>query len=56
MNLLLVSDVRMKSKGRSTAFASPVKIAELGGMRCILIWLTDITAQPAFESSFDQSV
>ena len=28
----------------------------LSGIRCILLWLSDITAQPTFESSFDPSV
>ena len=56
MNLLLVSQVLMKSKARSTALASVVKIDESSGIRCILIWLSGITAQPTFESSFDPSV
>ena len=42
----------MKSKARSTALASAVKIDESSGIRCILLWLSDITAQPTFESSF----
>ena len=46
----------MKSKVRSTALASAVKIHESTGIRCILLWLSDITAQPTFESSFDPSV
>ena len=46
----------MKSKARSTALASAVKIDELPGIRCILIWLPDITAQSTSESSFDPSV
>ena len=46
----------MKSKARSIALASAVKIDESSGIRCILLWLSDITAQPAFESSFDPSV
>ena len=54
--LLLVSQVLMKSKARSTALASAVKIDESSGLRCILVWLPEITAQPTFESSFDQSV
>ena len=33
----------MKSKARSTALASAVKIDELSGIRCILIWLPDMT-------------
>ena len=56
MNLLLVSQVLLKSKARSTALASAVKIDESSGKRCILIWLPAITAQPTFESSFDPSV
>ena len=56
MNLLLVSQVLLKSKARSTALASAVKNDESLGIRCILIWLSDITAQPTFESSFDPSV
>ena len=56
MNVLLVSQVLMKSKARSTALASAVKIDESSGIRCILIWLSDITAQPTFEPSFDPSV
>ena len=45
----------MKSKARTTALASAVKIDESSGIRCILLWLSDITAQ-IFESSFDPSV
>ena len=56
INLLLVSQVLIKSKARSTALASAVKIDESSGNRCILLWLSDITAQPTFESSFDPSV
>ena len=56
MNVLLVSQVLVKSKARSTALASAVKTDVLSGIRCILIWLPDITAQPTFESSFDPSV
>ena len=56
INLLLVSQVLINSKARSTALASAVKIDELSGIRCILLWLPDITAQPTFESSFDPSV
>ena len=56
MNLLIVSHVLMKSKARSTALASAVNIDESSGIRCILLWLPDITAQPTFESSFDPSV
>ena len=56
MNLLLVSQVLMNSKARSTALASVVKIDESSGIRCVLIWMPDITAQPTFESSFDPSV
>ena len=43
----------VKSKARSTALASAVKIDESSGIRCI--WLSDITAQPTFEFSFDPS-
>ena len=56
INLLLASQVLMKSKARSTALASEVKIGESSGIRCILLWLSDITSQPTFESSFDPSV
>ena len=56
MNLLLVSQVLMKSKARLTALASAVKIDESSGKRCILIGLPDITAQSTFESSFDPLV
>ena len=56
MNLLLVSQVLMKSKARSTALASAVKIDESSGIRYLSIWLPDITAQPTVESSFDPSV
>ena len=56
MNLLLVSQVLMESEAISTALASAVKIDEASCKRCILIWLSDITAQPTFESSFDPSV
>ena len=41
---------------RPIALASAVKIDESSGIRCILLWLSDITAQPTFESSFDPSV
>ena len=33
----------MKSKARSIALASAVKIDESSGIRCILLWLSDIT-------------
>ena len=56
MNLLLVSQILMKSKARPTALASAVHIDKSSGMRCILIWLPGITAKPTFESSFDPSV
>ena len=56
INLLLASQVLMKSKARSIALASAVKIDESSGIRCILLWLSDITAQPIFESSFDPTV
>ena len=51
-----MSEVLIKSKARSTAFASVAKIYEPPGIRCILQWLSDITAQLIFESSFDPSV
>ena len=54
--LLLASQVLMKSKARSTALASALKIDESSVIRCILLWLSDITAQPTFESYFDPSV
>ena len=50
INLLLVSQVLIKSKARSTAFGSSVKTVEPSGLRCILQWLFDITALPNFES------
>ena len=56
INLLLASQVLMKSKARSIALASAVKIDESSGIRCILLWLSDITAQSTFESSLDPSV
>ena len=56
INLLLASQVLMKSKARSTVLDSAVKLDESAGIRCILLWLSDITAQPTFESSFDPSV
>ena len=56
INLLLASQVLMKSKARSIALASAVKIDESSGILCILLWLSDITAHPTFESSFDPSV
>ena len=31
----------MKSKAKSTALASAVKIDESSGIRCILLWLSD---------------
>ena len=46
----------IKSKTRSTDFASAVKIDKPSGIRCILQRLSDIIAQPTFESSFDPSV
>ena len=33
-----------------------MKIDESSGIRCILLWLPDIIAQPAFEYPFDPSV
>ena len=56
INLLVASQVLMKSKARLTALASAVKIDESSDICCILLWLSDITAQPTFESSFDSSV
>ena len=56
INVLFVSHVLLKSKDRLTALASAVKIDESSGIRYILLWLPDITAQPTFESSFDPSV
>ena len=50
INLLLVSQVLIKSKAGSTALASAVKIDESSGIRCVLLWLPDITAQPTFKS------
>ena len=41
--------VLMKSKGRSTDFASDVKIDKASDVRCILLWFSDITAQPTFD-------
>ena len=51
-----IKDPQKKSKARSIALASAMKIDESPGIRCILLWLSDITAQPTFESSFDPSV
>ena len=56
INVLLVSRVLVKSKARSPVFSSAVNIDEPSGIRCILQWLDDITAQTTFESSFDPSV
>ena len=44
INLLLVLQFLLKSKARSTALASAVKIDESSGIRCILLWLPDIPA------------
>ena len=44
MNLLLVSYVLMKSKARSTALASAVKVDVSSGLVCLIIWLPNITA------------
>ena len=55
INLLLVSQVIIKSKARSTALASAVKVNEPPGIRCIWQWLSDVTAHASFES-FDPSV
>ena len=43
LNLLLASQVLIKSKARSIALASAVKIDESSGIRCILLWLSDIS-------------
>ena len=56
INLLLVSKSLIKSKARSTVLALAVQIDKSLGIRCILLWLSDITAQPTFVSSFDPSV
>ena len=53
---MLASQVLMISKARLTALASAVKIDESSGIRCILLWLSDLTAQPTFQSPFDPSV
>ena len=55
VNLLLASQVLINSKARATALASAVKIDESSGISCILLWLSDITAQPTFESSLQLS-
>ena len=47
---MLMSQVLINSK------ASAVKMDESSEIRCILLWLSDITAQPTFESSFDPSL
>ena len=39
----------MKSNARSIALTSAVKIDESSGICCILLWLSDITAQPTFD-------
>ena len=46
INLLLASQYLMEFNARSTAFASAVKIDDPSGIRCILLLLFDITAQP----------
>ena len=51
MNLLLVSQVLMESKYKSTTLASAVKIDKSSGIRYILIWLPDIIAQPTFDAA-----
>ena len=56
INLLLMLQVLIQSKARSTTFASAVKIDEPSGICCKLQWLSDITAQQTFEPSFDPSV
>ena len=49
-NKVIVSFTKLlKSKAGSTALASAVKIDESSGIRCILLWLPDLTAQPTFE-------
>ena len=55
INLLLVL-LLIKSKARSTALASAVKLINRQVYVAYLLWLPDITAQPTFESSFDPSV
>ena len=52
INLLLALQVLMKSKARSIALASAVKIDESSGIRCILLWLSDITAQPTLTHQY----
>ena len=50
-------DIFLKvSESVDSLMASAVKIDESSGMSCILLWLSDITAQPTFEPSFDPSV
>ena len=56
INILFVSQVLMKSKARSTVFASGVIIDEPSGTQCFLQLLSDIAAQPTFEYSFDPFV
>ena len=41
---------------RSTAFASAVKKDEPSGIRCVLQWSSNNTAQPTLDSSFDPPV
>ena len=53
---MLVTQVLINSKARSTTLASPMKMDESSGLRCILLWLPDITEQPTFESYFDPSL
>ena len=48
INLLLVLQVLMKSKARSTAFALLMKFDEASGFRYILLLLSDITTQQTF--------
>ena len=55
INVLLL-EVLIKPKARSTALASAVKIEVPSGIHCILQWLSDRTSQPTFESFLDPSV
>ena len=53
-NFILLSQVLIKSRTRSTYFASVVQIEEPSGMCIILQWLSDITAKPTFISYLTQ--
>ena len=50
-NLLLLLQVLKKSKARSTAFGSAVKIAEPPGIHNKLQWLSVMTTQPTIDPS-----